>query len=134
MTVRSDIVRLARQYAETPFAWGSADCLCFCADVVRPILGRDPIDNIRGGYDSEVSAKRYMIEHGWRDLGDVAASVFPEIPPSMARAADWAFVRNPDGTETLGVVVSDVGIAKTLTGVGRFRLTEALRAFMVTAR
>lgn len=132
MNPRRIVLDVWRAQRAVPFAWGSADCLCFAAACAEPILGRDPIAHLRGRYDSETGAKRLMVENGWRGMGDVAASIFPEIPVAQAHVGDWALIVNPDGTEVIGVVAGERIAAKTQSGSGQALLRTAARAFRVT--
>lgn len=131
MNPRRLVLEAWRAQRGVPFAWGAADCLCFAALCAEAIIGRDPIAQLRGRYDGEMSAKRLMVENGWTNMGDVAASIFAEIPVAQARAGDWAHVVNPDGTDGIGVVVDDLIAAKTKDGAGQVRLADAKRAFRV---
>lgn len=131
MTTRSKILELFRAQRNVPFAWGSADCLTFAAECAQALTGNDPIAHLRGLYDSETSAKRLMIENGWRDMGDVAASMFQEIPVALAQAGDWARFVNADGEDGIGVVVGERIAAKTKAGTGQAWRSQATRAFRV---
>lgn len=125
-----------RAALERPFAWGQsgADCLHWAADIAVEMLnGYDPIASLRGRYYNQVSASRIMVEKGWKDMGDVAASMFTEIPPAMARNGDWAQVLNEDGTDLLGVVSGAAVAAKTPTGMGQIPRSRIKRAFRVEA-
>jgi hypothetical protein len=133
MNTRKIILEIYREQRAIDFAWNAKDdCLGVAAAVAQAMTGRDPIAHLRGRYDSEQSAKRVMVEEGWSSMGDVAASIFPnEIPVAQARAGDWLFVVNPDGTETIGVAVNEWFMAKGKAGVDRGLLSHASRAFRV---
>jgi hypothetical protein len=113
------------------FAWGSADCVCWAGDVATGMLGRDPIADLRGTYDSELSARRVMVARGWKSLGDVAGHYFEEIHVAHARTGDWAIIVNADGTETIGVVSRERIVAKAESGMGDVPRGRAVRAFRV---
>lgn len=113
-----------------PFAWGTADCLSWCADCALAMTGRDPAKDLRGRYTNAFQARRVMVAEGWRSLGDLAKSFFAEINPAHARTGDWALVMN-DGVETLGVVVGHVIWCRGEYGLGATLLTKASRAFRV---
>jgi hypothetical protein len=133
MTVVANKAVLAtfRAWRGTPFVWGVADCLCFAAACAQALVGRDPAAELRGRYDSEESALQLMAENGWRDMGDVAASMFKEIPVAQARPGDWAQIRNDNGTDGLGVVSGSTIAVRTPNGMGIVALTRAARAFRV---
>ncbi len=130
-SVRNTILGRYRLERGVPFAWGTADCLTFAAGCAEPVIGRDPIAHLRGRYDSELGAKRLMVENGWGDMGDVAASVFGEIPVALARDGDWARIVNEDGTDAIGVFAGEVIAAKLQHGVGQVARSRAVRAFRV---
>lgn len=115
-----------------PFAWGRHDCLLWCANCAKAITGQDPAAHLRGRYKTAAGAARVMKTEGWRDLADVAASMFSEIPVASAQSGDWAHVVNDDGTDTLGVVMGGMIVARTLErGLGQVPLTRAAKAFRV---
>lgn len=141
MNIHRHIHETFRAWRAMPFAWGAADCLCFAAECARPIVGRDPIAQLRGRYDSEVSARQLMMLNGWRHMGDVALSLFPEVSVAHAQAGDWALLINAGGlaealgvtgTEVIGVVVGDRIAAKTAQGTDHTPLGRATRAFRVS--
>lgn len=131
MNVRSHLAATFRAQRNVPTVWGVNDCLCVAAACAQPMIGRDPIAHLHDRYDSEISAKRLMVENGWNDMGDIAASIFPEIPVSQARAGDWVCLDNPDGSDALGVVIGDMIAAKTKESYAQAPLSQARRAFRV---
>jgi hypothetical protein len=131
MNVRAHILDRYRVALVTPGEFGVSDCLCFAAECAQPIVGRDPIAHLRGRYDSETSARRLMVENGWRDMGDVAASIFPEIAVAQAQAGDWAHVVDAEGNDAVGVVVGAIVAVKLREGATQLPLLSARRAFRV---
>lgn len=117
--------------AGVPFAWGTADCLTFAAGVAQRMLGRDPMAHLRGRYDSEGTARRVMVEEGWRAWRDVPASMFQPIPVAMARAGDWALAVDETGAEGIGVVIGATIAVRARTGMAQLPLTSAVEAFRV---
>lgn len=101
------------------------------AETAFKITGVDPIKHLRGKYKSALEAKRVMDENGWATMGDVAASIYSEIPLALVQTGDWVFVINEDGTGTIGVVIGDKAACKTKTGVGFQLVRSATRAFRV---
>lgn len=53
-----------RERRNTPFAWGTNDCVVYACDAVLLMCDWDPLEGIRGTYDSEVSAKRIVVDQG----------------------------------------------------------------------
>lgn len=131
INVRKVIAEEAKAWRAVPFAWGTADCLCFAAAVAGRILGRDPIAHFRGRYHDEASWKRAMVEEGFRSHGDVIASLFPEIPVAQARAGDWVVIDDERGWSGIGVVVDSRVAVQGYHGYVQLPLTRATQAFRV---
>ncbi len=131
MNVHAIIHRLHSEERSTPFAWGISDCVTLAAAAAIAITGSDPIERFRGRYSSATGAARLLLEEGWRDLGDFAASVYPEIHPAMARTGDWAWIVNEDGTDTFGIVCGSMALARLPIGLGQVPLSRIKRAFEV---
>jgi hypothetical protein len=74
-----------------PFAWGRQDCCMFAADAVVMMTGIDPAVEVRGRWDSALSAGRLL-----RSLGGVEEAVraacarcgFAELAPPLAGRGD----------------------------------------------
>lgn len=131
INVRKIILEEARAESGVPFAWGTADCLCFAAQVAQRMLGRDPIAHLRGRYDSEIGCRRAMVEEGWTAWRDAPASLFAPVPVAQARAGDWALVTGDDGTDAIGVVLDSRIVVKGLSGIVQLPLSRASEAFRV---
>lgn len=132
MNIRKAILEVYREERVRPFAWATADCLQWCGRVAERLTGNDPTVAMRTRYDSEITAKREMIKDGFADMGDVAASILPEIPLAMARAGDWAQCIDEGGRDGLGIVCGALIAVKTETGLGYMPLHLAKRAFRGT--
>lgn len=132
MNARLVVLREYEAARARPFAWGSEDCLTWCARCAEALTGRNPAEDLAGRYDSEEGAKAVMAEHGWRTLGGVAWSMFERIPVAQARSGDWALIVNADGTQTLGVVCGHLVIARTeKDGLAVVPMGLARRAYRV---
>lgn len=131
MNVRRIIHEIYRQEKNKPLDWAQGGCLSFPGKVAKAITGEDPTHGIRKKFSSEAEAKKLLVKHRCRSLGDMAAKAYPEIPVAMARAGDWAVVRNEDGTEGLGVVVGSQIAVSALAGIGRVSLASAASAYRV---
>jgi len=129
MTVRRIILECYRERRDVPFAWRTADCLQWCGMVTERLTGRDPGAELRQRYASEIDAKRIMVEHGWRDMGDAAASIVPEIPLAFAHSGDWAQCVDDAGRDGLGIVCDAQVAVCTEMGLGLLPLAFARRAF-----
>jgi hypothetical protein len=133
MTSAAVIYDRYRQERATPFAWGAADCLQWCGSVALALYGADPTVSLRARYATERQAKEVMIAEGWRDLGDVAASLLAEIPVATAHTGDWAFCVDDLGNEGLGVMCGETIAVRAKTGMGQMPRRYARRAFRASA-
>jgi hypothetical protein len=118
--------------AGAPFVWDCRnDCIGWAGNVAERLLGRDVLATYRGRYTTETGSRRVMAREGWRDLGDVAAAFFAEIPPALAQSGDWALVVNDDGSDTIGVVCNHLVIARAPRGMAQVPRRRMLKAFRV---
>jgi hypothetical protein len=117
-----------------PFAYGVDDCLTFCAGAAMLLTAErdpasDPMKHLRGKYKSEKTAAKKMLEFG--TLADVARSCATEISNGEAASGDWALVVNPDGTETLGIIIGGTVWSKSRVGVASCSRERATKFFTV---
>ena len=72
-----------------PFNWGDHDCLVgLVGSLAEALTGADIVSPWRGRYTSAVGALRVLRNDGFADLGDLVASILPEIHISRARIGD----------------------------------------------
>lgn len=118
-----------------PFAWGSHDCALLAADAVKAVIGVDPAESFRGRYDDRSTAEAALKAEGYEDQVALAASLFEEIHPSVARVGDLAAVPSGVlgfvGSFALGVVTGPNIAVMAIAGLGFVSLAEATRAFKV---
>lgn len=58
-------IERAIEKSETSVAcWGSDDCVLWCADILRDVLGFDPVPTIRGKYDDQAGAHAIIGKQG----------------------------------------------------------------------
>lgn len=84
------LAALIESRAETPFAWGTHDCVCWGAAAAEAMTGIDPWAARRGTYSTEAEADAILAEAG--GLEALAASLAgegAEVPPPRARRGDW---------------------------------------------
>lgn len=129
MNIRKVILHAYRQERARAFAWASADCLQWCGLVTERLTGRDPGAALRARYSSEIEARRIMVKEGWRDMGDVAAALVPEIPLAQARDGDWVQCVDDHGNDGLGVVCAGMAAVRSEGGLGQVPMACARRAF-----
>ena len=116
-----------------PHAWGHHDCaLGLAAGAVVAITGLDLAAPWRGRYATPLGAARVLRCGGFATLGDMVASVLPEVPPAFANIGDIG-VLSADGpvAEALCVVDASGLIVMTEDGHGRRPREDMHRAFRV---
>ena len=112
----------------TPFAWGSHDCVLFAVDCAHAMTGVDYAAPYRG-YDSEFGAGRILVEYGGlRQLA--TANMGPEIPPTLARRGDWCLIMQ-DGREALSVCMGLFLLAAGPTGLTLRPTCDAITAWRI---
>lgn len=131
MTPKRIVSKLYQEKKSIPFAWGSNDCLCFASECAEAITGHDPAVAIKQRYTSEVSVRRLMVREGWESVGDLAASILPEIPLGQAQSGDWVHVEDDSGHDCIGVVCGHRIAVKTELGLSQVPLSRAKRAFRI---
>lgn len=116
-----------------PFSWDGNECVTgLVGKSLLALTGVDVIAQHRGQYTDAKSALAYMRQLGYDDLADLAATVLPEIPVSMATVGDIVAV--PVDTpfrHALGVVNGERVFVMTEAGIGTVDLLDAKRAFKV---
>lgn len=115
------------------FEWASNNCgEHFAAGAVLAVTGEDIAAPWRGRYKSAAGALRVMKNAGFMNLGDMVASVLPEIHPSRAKLGDIATVPadGPFGT-SLGIINGEVILVLGENGMGVVPMSFATRVFAV---
>lgn len=131
MNAKNEVYRAFKEERHKPFVWGVCDCRTWCGLVAKRLTGRDPLAEFDGQYSSEMDMRRILVWRGWKDVGDAAASVLPEIPVSHAQSGDWALCSDHLGNDGLGVVCGEKIAVRGPSGMWRQPLTSAKRAFKV---
>lgn len=124
------LVSVIQHHAGLPFTWGSSDCLDLSADSAAACLGDDLLKKFRR-YTTERGAAKVLVEEGLANVGEVLASVFPEIPPSLAQRGDIGVILR-DGSLSAGVFTSFGFASKAEQGVIYEPITAVARAFKVS--
>lgn len=114
---------------DTPFGWGLHDCCTFAADAVREMTGADPIADLRGQWDDEVSALRLLKDHGGIEVL-ASERLGEQIAPAFAQRGD-VVLHTLTGREALGVCVGDRFAAVGDVGVELVPMSHAVRAWRV---
>lgn len=116
--------------ARDPFAWGKSDCAIWAAGAIEAMTGTDIARGFRG-YRSWAGGVRKARAKGFEDHVAYFASLFPEIPPSMAQIGDVACVPADGDTLAIGIVQGEGIYVPMPEGRGIVPLTSAIRAFRV---
>lgn len=113
-----------------PHEWGVHDCITFGADCVLAMTGEDLIADLRGSYDSALSAAKIVKTAGFDSLREMIAARLPEIDVMQARRGDVVLCDGPAG-EFLGVVTGHMCIGPSQAGLQHVSLAQAFCAFRV---
>lgn len=116
-----------------PFDWATNNCgEHFVAGAVMAMTGEDIAGPWRGRYASAVGIVRIMKNDGFASLGDMVASVLPEIHPSRAKLGDVAALPD-DGPlgHTLGIVNGEIVLVMGEKSMGAVPISRATRVFAV---
>lgn len=73
---------------DTPFAWGTADCLARVADLCEAMTGVNPLPASERRYSTAAGAAKVMKRLGFATVGEALASVFPTVAKAKARRGD----------------------------------------------
>lgn len=117
-----------------PFDWSRQhDCgVGLCGRAVEAVTGVDVAAPWRGRYRSRAGALAVMHADGFDNLGDLVASILPEIHPSQAKIGDVAaFATETPFGFALGVVNGERVFVLREEGIATMGLLEAARAFRV---
>ena len=117
---------LAQRWAR-PFAWGQQDCALFAADGVQACTGVDPAADLRGQYDSALTAMRVLEAHGGL-VGLAGARLGAPIHPALAQPGDIGLVINDD-RECLAVCSGPMWLAPGASGLVPMPAASAFRAW-----
>lgn len=96
-----------------PFAWGTHDCVLWCADWVRKATGTDHAERYRGTYHTAAEAKALLRRRKWKSPAAAADKILPTKPVALARRGD--IVLHPEGP--LGICHGPRSHFLTETGV-----------------
>ncbi|MFC6490907.1 DUF6950 family protein [Nitratireductor sp. GCM10026969] len=130
---RSRVEAVIDEIKYSPFAWGERDCGPWLVGrVVEAVTGEDLAAPYRGRYRTATGAVRLMQAEGFESLGDLVASLLPEIHPSQAKIADIAAFADDSALGfSLGVVNGERVFVMGENHLGTMNLLQAERAFRV---
>lgn len=113
-----DVIKAAQG---RPFSWGGFDCCTFAADCSVAVCGVDPAASYRGGYYTEVAAKRLLkANHG--SLEAAWDACFKRVPPAFVQRGDVVLYDGPNG-RSVAVFWANEFWSVADDGVGRIACT-----------
>lgn len=127
---------LCAQRAAVPFAWGSADCALWAADVVHALTGVDhAAADWRGTYTTGVQAVRRVTLAGGLQ-GIASAALGAPVAPVWAAVGDVVLVHQPDAPDAqlrdlLAVCMGTVALAQGPDGLVPLPMNAATAAWKV---
>jgi hypothetical protein len=126
------LIGAQERYVREGFGYGRLDCCTFAADWVRICTGTDPLQGLRGRYDTEQMAEALIAAEG--SIGDALANRFTEIPAAIAQRGDLAYM-DVAGRSSVGIFFnSGARLAALFLGEGGFTMhgtARIARAFAV---
>lgn len=126
------LAELVETRLETPFAWGTHDCVAWAADAVLALTGRDPLAELRGTYATEAEAEAIIAGDGnlyrlvsrlWAEAG------LPQCPPLLAQRGDTAWIQGAND-QAMGVVLGEVVAVPGPDRLAFYPLDAILRAWV----
>ncbi len=124
---------------KTEFSWGANDCIAFTTRAVDAQSGYDPMNGIRGTYDTKLGAARALIAYcgdaSVETAFDIVAAVhgWREIDPPRASRGSVVLIDDPlTGEPAVGIVALDgmmIIVPSPDGGVTEISLSQARRAW-----
>lgn len=111
--LRNEVVK----WRETEFVWGETDCFCFAGACIEALTGQNPMNGVKGAYDSKKTAYR-VLHHGavladgkfYKEDGVEGFWSYwlgEQRAVSMAQTGDIALCRTESGGVITGVMSDD---------------------------
>jgi len=110
------------------FRPGKVDCANFAHGWYKLVTGRDIRERLGIDYASLDEGKRLLAAQGYADLGDLAASLMPEVPARAAVLGDIAAIR-VEGEYALGIIGGPQVHVLTLSGLSALSACNVDRVF-----
>lgn len=126
-----------KRAAREPYAWGSLNCWFWVADWIALRTGVDPALAMRGRFESQFGARRWMLRHNARSYLELAeraarACGLAAIHPTKAKLGDVGAVLTAKGHH--GVICAGRRwAAKTVNGfaIGAVAPRHLVRTWMI---
>jgi cell wall-associated NlpC family hydrolase len=90
-----ELIRTIDAHQNKPFEWGKWDCATLFVDCVRALTGTDPLEGIRPTWTwrTRAGALRAIKSAGFENMVELTQSLFPAVPPLLARRGDLVFMK-----------------------------------------
>ena len=110
------------------FAWGSNDCVLWCARWIKTATGKDLLAGISLSYGTHEAAVTTLSALGYASTTELARAYLPAISPMLAQRGD--IVLFPDNA-TLGICAGRKGYFLTEKGVTAVDTLKCPKAWKV---
>lgn len=131
-----EFIRIMELSRETPFSWGSSDCLTLPADLAVGMTGVDPMLDLRT-YSTEFGAMKVLMRINCVTIEDALKRALQPIPVLTARRGDCGIAEQiVDGKKqqvTL-IVMGDRAVGKSASGEVSYPTHLLKSAFAIGAR
>lgn len=112
---------------EKTFAWGTHDCILWCADWVKKLTGEDLATDYRGQYESEEQAAGVIAAMGFDSLPQLVDHHLASVPVKRAQRGD--IMLHPMGM--LGICGGAYAYFVTENGITKISFTLCHKAWRV---
>jgi hypothetical protein len=123
------LVRVIEAHSTQPFSWGGSSCFAMADDAIEAVRGESSLRQFCT-FKTEAGAAKRLKRTGFADIGDLFASLLPEIPPSLAQRGDIGVILR-EGVLSAGIFTSFGFASKAEHGVIYEPITAVSRAFKV---
>lgn len=97
-TWQADLAQFIQANQNTPFAWGTFDCVLFACACVELMTGRNPTAEYVGTYHTEKGAARVLKRFADGTVAGAFNRVFGQMQPRLKLGrGDVALVNTPQG-------------------------------------
>lgn len=127
---REALADLFAERMSAPFVWGVNDCCMFAADAIQRATGQDRAQDVRGRYDSAITAARLIRSHGGLQAL-ASARCGSEIPASLVQFGDIGLSSN-SGRPCLAVFGGEYFHAPAEHGLTILPIEYCVKAWRLT--
>jgi hypothetical protein len=125
------LVALVAKHRDSPYAWGTHDCMTFAADVAKAVTGKDHAKGHRGKYKSHASAMVYLQRLGADTPEDYLDLLFDEKPVGFAGRGDLVMAADGIPMVCMGSFALSVGSEGNREGLVQVPRAEWVKAWAI---